>query len=38
MANEWISAIITCVIAIILGGIVTPIIMSLICDKMGWFK
>ncbi len=30
--------IIVCVIAVILGGVVTPIILNLICDKMGWFK
>lgn len=27
-----------CIAAVILGGVVTPIIVNLICDKMGWFK
>ena len=30
--------IIACVIAIILGGVVTPILLNILCDKMGWFK
>ena len=30
--------IITCVIAIILGGVLTPIFICLFCDKKGWFK
>lgn len=30
--------IIVCVIAIILGGVVTPILLNILFDKMGWFK
>ena len=33
-----IERIIACVIAIILGGVVTPILLNKLCDKMGWFK
>ena len=25
-------------ISVFLGGIVTPIVVCKICDKMGWFK
>lgn len=30
--------IIASAIAIILGGIVTPILLNILFDKMGWFK
>lgn len=30
--------IIVFVISIILGGVVTPILLNILCDKMGWFK
>lgn len=30
--------IIVCAISIILGGIVTPILLNILFDKMGWFK
>jgi hypothetical protein len=30
--------IIVCVIAIVLGGIVVPLILNHFCDKWGWFK
>lgn len=33
-----IEKIMICVIAVILGGVVTPIVLNLICDKKGWFK
>ena len=33
-----IDKIIVCAIAIILGGVVTPILLNILCDKMGWFK
>ena len=33
-----IKTILICLVAIVLGGVVTPIILNIICDKMGWFK
>lgn len=33
-----IEKIVISVISIILGGIVTPILLNKLLDKMGWFK
>ena len=36
--NETLQTILAMVIAIILGGVVTPIILNWLFNKMGWFK
>ena len=33
-----IEKIVICVISVFLGGVVTPIVLNKLCDKMGWFK
>jgi hypothetical protein len=34
MMNE----IMAIVIAVFLGGVITPLVLNVICDKMGWLK
>ena len=36
--QTMVEIIVAWVISICLGGVVTPIILNKICDKMGWFK
>lgn len=33
-----VSDVLVCVIVVFLGGVVTPIVLNLICEKKGWFK
>ena len=32
------ETIIVCLIAVLLGGVVVPLVLNYISDKMGWFK
>ena len=32
------ETIIACVIAVILGGVVTPLVLNYMSNKRGWFK
>lgn len=36
--ERMIENIIACVIAVILGGVVTPMFLNWVIDKWGWFK
>ena len=38
MTGKIIGMFLAIVGAVVLGGIVVPIIVNIICDKTGWFK
>lgn len=33
-----VEMILVCIISVLLGGVVVPLVMNWLCDRMGWFK